>query len=165
MGTVREGLQENDTSGFKKRKVVRDDGTIGWIVIRPQFRQLLADLASGVIDGVIFHDLDRLLRQPRDLEDLIGIVKYVHRPGRQDPRRAGCRGRVCSASGPGLPAFAASGPRRVAARLAPVPYTWPPSARPSSPPSSPLPGPRSLPSPLLKAAVALLLILKVITPL
>ncbi|MCZ4097922.1 hypothetical protein C8250_006910 [Streptomyces sp. So13.3] len=43
--------KENDTSAFKKRKVVREDGTIDWIVIRPQFRQLLADLASGVIDG------------------------------------------------------------------------------------------------------------------
>ncbi|MCM2430102.1 recombinase family protein [Streptomyces sp. RKAG337] len=72
--------KENDTSGFKKRKVVRDDGTIDWIVIRPQFRQLLADLASGLIDGVIFYDLDRLVRQPRDLEDLIDIVEYVHRP-------------------------------------------------------------------------------------
>ncbi|MEU4845884.1 recombinase family protein [Streptomyces gilvosporeus] len=33
-----------------------------WIVLRPEFRQLLADLANGVIDGVIFYDLDRLVR-------------------------------------------------------------------------------------------------------
>jgi DNA invertase Pin-like site-specific DNA recombinase len=43
--------KENDTSAFKKKKVVRDDGSIDWVVIRPQFRQLLADLASGAIDG------------------------------------------------------------------------------------------------------------------
>ncbi|MEY9841694.1 recombinase family protein [Streptacidiphilus sp. EB103A] len=72
--------KENDTSAFKKRKVIKDDGSVDWIVIRPKFRQLLADLASGVIDGVIFYDLDRLVRRPRDLEDLIDIVEYVKRP-------------------------------------------------------------------------------------
>ncbi|MFF2809515.1 recombinase family protein [Streptomyces sp. NPDC058000] len=44
--------------------------------MRPEFRQLLADLALGVI----FYDLDRLVRQPQDLEDLIAIVEYVKRP-------------------------------------------------------------------------------------
>ncbi|MCZ1012519.1 recombinase family protein [Streptomyces lydicus] len=72
--------RENDTSAFKKRKVIKPDGSIDWIVLRPEFRQLLADLATGVIDGVIFYDLDRLVRQPRDLEDLIDIVEYVKRP-------------------------------------------------------------------------------------
>lgn len=72
--------RENDTSAFKKRKIVRPDGSVDWVVIRPKFRRLLADLASGVIDGVIFYDLDRLVRQPRDLEDLIDIVEYVQRP-------------------------------------------------------------------------------------
>nr|WP_260640609.1 recombinase family protein [Streptomyces angustmyceticus] len=72
--------RENDTSAFKKRKVVKPDGSIDWIVLRPEFRQLLADLANGVIDGVIFYDLDRLVRQPRDFEDLIDIVEYVKRP-------------------------------------------------------------------------------------
>ncbi|MGV9851642.1 recombinase family protein [Streptomyces sp. NPDC003442] len=47
------------------------------MVIRPKFRELLADLASGVIDGVIFYDL---VRQSRDLEDLIDIFEYVQRP-------------------------------------------------------------------------------------
>ncbi|MFF8374275.1 recombinase family protein [Streptomyces lydicus] len=41
------------------------------MVLRPESRQVLADLAHGVIDGVIFYDLDRLVRQPRDLEDLL----------------------------------------------------------------------------------------------
>lgn len=72
--------RENDTSAFRKRKVVRPDGSIDWVVIRPKFRQLLADLAAGVIDGVVFYDLDRLVRQPRDLEDLIDIIEYVQRP-------------------------------------------------------------------------------------
>jgi DNA invertase Pin-like site-specific DNA recombinase len=72
--------RENDTSAFKKRKVIRPDGSIDWVVMRPKFRQLLADLSTGVIDGVIFYDLDRLVRQPRDLEDLIDIVEYVQHP-------------------------------------------------------------------------------------
>jgi DNA invertase Pin-like site-specific DNA recombinase len=72
--------QENDTSAFKKRKVVRPDGSIDWVVVRPKFWQLLSDLASGIINGVVFYDLDRLVRQPRDLEDLIDIIEYVQRP-------------------------------------------------------------------------------------
>lgn len=72
--------KENDTSAFKKRKVVRSDGTIDWVVVHPEFRRLLADLAAGVIDGVIFYDLDHLVRQPRDLEDLIDVIEYVQRP-------------------------------------------------------------------------------------
>lgn len=39
-----------------------------------------SDLAGGVIDGVIFYDLDRLVRQPRDREDLIDIVEHTQRP-------------------------------------------------------------------------------------
>ncbi|MFF0628027.1 recombinase family protein [Streptomyces sp. NPDC004296] len=66
-------------------QVTKPDGTIDWVVLRPEFRQLLADLALGVIDGVIFYDLDRLVRQPRDLEDLIDIVEYVKRPGAEYP--------------------------------------------------------------------------------
>ncbi|MFJ9854820.1 recombinase family protein [Streptomyces sp. NPDC101150] len=72
--------RENDTSAFKKRKVIKPDGSIDSIVLHPEFRQLLADLANGVMDGVIFYDLDRLVRQSRDLEDLIDIVEYVKRP-------------------------------------------------------------------------------------
>ncbi|MDF3291875.1 recombinase family protein [Streptomyces silvisoli] len=79
-GSFTKVYKENDTSAFKKKKVIRPDGSIDWVVLRPEFRQLLADLASGVIDGVVFYDLDRLVRQPRDLEDLIDIVEYVKKP-------------------------------------------------------------------------------------
>ncbi|WP_079177082.1 recombinase family protein [Streptomyces sp. MUSC 14] len=53
--------------------MTRTDGSVDCVVVRPEFRRLLADLASGVIDGVIFYDLDSLVRQPRDLEDLIDL--------------------------------------------------------------------------------------------
>ncbi|MGW2918378.1 hypothetical protein ACWDBF_11000 [Streptomyces angustmyceticus] len=29
--------RENDTSAFKKRKVIKPDGSIDWIVLRPEF--------------------------------------------------------------------------------------------------------------------------------
>lgn len=79
-GPVARNYKKNDASPLKKRKVIRDDGSIDWVVIRPKFRELLADLASRAIDGVVFYHLDRLVRQPRDLEDLIDIVEYVQRP-------------------------------------------------------------------------------------
>jgi DNA invertase Pin-like site-specific DNA recombinase len=53
--------EDNDVSAFK-RNVVRDE-----------FELMLKDLKAGLIDGVVAYDLDRLARQPRDLERLIEI--------------------------------------------------------------------------------------------
>ncbi|MFE5294878.1 recombinase family protein [Streptomyces sp. NPDC056632] len=53
--------EDNDVSAFK-RNVVRDE-----------FELMLKDLRAGLIDGVVAYDLDRLARQPRDLERLIEI--------------------------------------------------------------------------------------------
>jgi len=72
--------KENDTGAYKKRKVTRPDGSVEWVVIRPEFRQMLKDLLDGVIDGIIFYDQDRLVRQPRDLEDLIDVIEFKKRP-------------------------------------------------------------------------------------
>jgi site-specific DNA recombinase len=52
---------DNDLSAFKET------------VIRPGFERLIADLESGVIDGIVCYDLDRLVRRPDDLERLIRI--------------------------------------------------------------------------------------------
>lgn len=71
---------ENDTSAYRKKKITLPDGTVVWRVVRPEFRKMLDDLFTGVIDGIIVYDQDRLLRQPRDLEDLIDIVEAVQRP-------------------------------------------------------------------------------------
>ncbi|MBR7830571.1 recombinase family protein [Actinospica sp. MGRD01-02] len=71
---------ENDVSAFKKRKVTLPDGSVVWRVIRPEWRKMLDDFHNGVIDGLIVYDLDRLARQPRDLEDLIDLVEYHGRP-------------------------------------------------------------------------------------
>ena len=41
---------------------------------------MLADYEDGKVDGIIFYDIDRLARQPCDLEDLIDLVEYYKRP-------------------------------------------------------------------------------------
>ncbi|MER5259318.1 recombinase family protein [Streptomyces sp. NPDC002855] len=71
---------ENDTSAYKRKQIELPDGRHVWRVIRPEFRQMLRDYQDGVIDGIIVYDLDRLARQPRDLEDLIDLVDHYRRP-------------------------------------------------------------------------------------
>jgi hypothetical protein len=67
-------------SAFKRRKVTLPDGTVGWRVIRPKYREVLARLASGKSDGLLALDLDRVARDPRDLLDLIDIVEHQQVP-------------------------------------------------------------------------------------
>jgi site-specific DNA recombinase len=54
---------DNSLSAYKRK------------VRRPAFEQMLADLASGVISGVVVYDLDRLARQNADLERIIEIYE------------------------------------------------------------------------------------------
>src|SRR2546423_324752 len=72
--------EENDTSAYKRKQIRLPDGRSVWRVIRVEFRQMLQDYEDGVIDGIIVYDLDRLIRQPRDLEDLIDLVDHLRRP-------------------------------------------------------------------------------------
>ncbi|WP_330452757.1 MULTISPECIES: recombinase family protein [unclassified Streptomyces] len=58
--------EDNDVSAFKRN------------VIRDEFELMLKDLRAGLIDGIVAYDLDRLARQPRDVERLIEI--YDDRP-------------------------------------------------------------------------------------
>lgn len=44
-------------------------------VVRPGYEQLRADLALGKFEAVICYDLDRLTRQPRQLEDWIDLSR------------------------------------------------------------------------------------------
>lgn len=68
---------ENDTSAYRRRRVTLPDGTRALRVIRPEFDALLAGILAGEIDGLIVYDLDRLVRQPRQLEDLIDAVESM----------------------------------------------------------------------------------------
>jgi DNA invertase Pin-like site-specific DNA recombinase len=78
---------EPHTSAWKRRRIVQDDGTVIYRVIRPVYKQALADLAKGKVtktgdrlDGLMILDVDRLTRDNRDLEDAIDVVVYRHRP-------------------------------------------------------------------------------------
>jgi DNA invertase Pin-like site-specific DNA recombinase len=73
--TIAEIIVENDTSAFKRRAVRLPDGRKAMRVVRPGFRRALAMLESGEADGLIAYDLDRVARDPRDLEDLIDVVE------------------------------------------------------------------------------------------
>lgn len=80
-GQVHEPVyEENDTTAYKKKRVKLPDGTVVYRVIRPVWQRMLADLRAGVIDAVVVADLDRLARDPRDLEDAIEIVEHHRRP-------------------------------------------------------------------------------------
>ena len=68
-------IPEDDTSAFKRRQIKLPDGTTALRTVRPGFRAALDGLASGEFDGLIADDLDRVARDPRDLEDLIDVVE------------------------------------------------------------------------------------------
>jgi len=76
--TVTRVYVENDTSAFQRKTVRLADGTTGLRVIRPEFRAMLRDVNSGMVNAVIAYDLDRAARDPRDLEDLVDAVE-AHR--------------------------------------------------------------------------------------
>lgn len=61
-------------SAFKRRKIRLPDGRVELRTVRPGFRSMLDDLTAGTVTAVLAEDLDRLLRQPRDGEDLIDAV-------------------------------------------------------------------------------------------
>ena len=79
-----EVLVENDltkegkpkpASAFKRRKVRLPDGRTEFRVVRPVFRAIVDRLGSGRNDALVALDLDRAVRDPRDLEDLVDLVE------------------------------------------------------------------------------------------
>lgn len=77
---VSEVIVENDVSAFKRRTVTLPDGSTALRVLRPGFRRLLELMSLGQVDGMIAYDLDRVARDPRDLEDLIDVVEQTRVP-------------------------------------------------------------------------------------
>ncbi len=73
--TVGQVYAENDTSAFRRKVVTLPDGRQARRVVRPQFRAMMDDLASGAVDALVVYNLDRMVRDPRDLEDLIDLVE------------------------------------------------------------------------------------------
>jgi DNA invertase Pin-like site-specific DNA recombinase len=93
--TVGRVIVENDVdasgrrkpaSAFKRKKVMTPSGRYELRTVRPGWRDVLADLTSGAANALLAEDLDRVARDPRDIEDLIDAV-------------AACRGHARSVSG------------------------------------------------------------------
>jgi site-specific DNA recombinase len=63
---IAEVYQDDDRSAFNSRKP------------RPAYQRMLAELRDGTRDGVMIWRLDRLHRQPRELEEFIVIADKAH---------------------------------------------------------------------------------------
>jgi DNA invertase Pin-like site-specific DNA recombinase len=68
-------LVENDTSAFKRRKIKLPNGEYQLRTVRPKFRLALRLLGEGRFRRFVAYHLDRAVRDPRDLEDLIDVVE------------------------------------------------------------------------------------------
>ncbi|SIL63541.1 site-specific recombinase, DNA invertase Pin [Mycobacteroides abscessus subsp. abscessus] len=72
--------QEEDCAALCERKgwndIVKyvDNDTSATKGVRPQYQAMLQDIRDGQIDAVVTWDLDRLHRQPRELEDFITLA-------------------------------------------------------------------------------------------
>lgn len=61
-------------SAYKRRKIRTPSGKIEMRVIRPGWtNSILDDLSSGRANALLGEDLDRVVRDPRDMEDLIDV--------------------------------------------------------------------------------------------
>ena len=65
---------------------------------RPEYRRMLADIRAGLIDGVVVYNLDRLHRQPRELEEFTEVCKLAG----IEKNLASCQGRVDLGTDDGL---------------------------------------------------------------
>ena len=55
-----------------------DDDVSAWSGrTRPEYARCVEDLRSGVIEGLLVYDLDRLHRQPRELEAFIDLCQEL----------------------------------------------------------------------------------------
>ena len=69
-------VKENSTSASARTRKVPDPA-LGYVMRtnRPKFQRLLRDLRSVEIDGLIVRDIDRTIRDGRDLQDLIDTIE------------------------------------------------------------------------------------------
>ena len=79
--TVHRVVVENDVtkdgrvrpaSAWKRRKIRTPSGRVELRTVRPGFRnEILEDITTGRVNAMLAEDLDRVVRDPRDLEDLL----------------------------------------------------------------------------------------------
>jgi site-specific DNA recombinase len=75
-GRVDREIPENAASAFKRQRVELPDGTYGYRVVRPEWEKILTALRRGECNALMVTDIDRAMRDPRTLEDLIDVVEY-----------------------------------------------------------------------------------------
>jgi DNA invertase Pin-like site-specific DNA recombinase len=56
--------------------VALPDGTYGYRVVRPEWEKILTALRRGECNALMVPDIDRAMRDPLTLEDLIDVVEY-----------------------------------------------------------------------------------------
>lgn len=61
-------------SAFKRRKIILADGSTVYRVWRPGFRSILDDFRAERANALLAEDLDRTMRDPRDMEDFIDVA-------------------------------------------------------------------------------------------
>jgi site-specific DNA recombinase len=74
-GRVDREIPENAVSAFKRQRVELPDGTYGYRVVRPEWEKILTALRRGECNALMVPDIDRAMRDPRTLEDLIDVVE------------------------------------------------------------------------------------------
>jgi DNA invertase Pin-like site-specific DNA recombinase len=70
---IDENGKPKPASAWKRQKVRLPGGRAERRVIRPKFRGILDEMMDGATGGVLVENQDRLLRDPRDLEDLFDV--------------------------------------------------------------------------------------------
>jgi len=74
-GRIDREIPENAVSAFKRQRVELPDGTFGYRVVRPEWEKILTALRRGECNALMVPDIDRAMRDPRTLEDLIDAVE------------------------------------------------------------------------------------------
>jgi site-specific DNA recombinase len=75
-GRIGREVTENAVSAYKRKRIHLPDGTYGYQVVRPEWENILTALRRGECNALLATDLDRAMRDPRTLEDLIDVVEY-----------------------------------------------------------------------------------------
>ncbi|MFC4054597.1 recombinase family protein [Actinomadura syzygii] len=75
-GRIGREFPENNVSAFRRVRVMLPDGTYGYRVVRPDWDAMMTELRKGTYNSLCLPNIDRGMRDPRDLEDLIDLVEY-----------------------------------------------------------------------------------------
>jgi DNA invertase Pin-like site-specific DNA recombinase len=75
-GRIGKEFPENDVSAFRRKRITLPDGTDGYRVIRPDWDAMMTAFRRGEYNALCLPNIDRGMRDPRDLEDLIDLVEH-----------------------------------------------------------------------------------------